>query len=167
MNDDEKAALAWLKDENAIQRNIRVQASGKRVSAELDISGGHAALVRLLRDEAPLHRRIRDALAKSIEPHVNSLLTLQKRLRRNVGRPKKSESDPTRLAYDIHAYDVKSSEAKQKLRRRRPAPAVGAEYKEVTEIEAIKSRGKKKTESFGLKRARKDFLIAYQRIDKA
>jgi hypothetical protein len=58
MKDDHDGAepiIAWLRDTNAIQRNVVKTAAGKTdVVAEHDLSGGLTVLLNLLRSSAPI-----------------------------------------------------------------------------------------------------------------
>jgi hypothetical protein len=82
IKDDHNAAkliIAWLRDTNAIQRDVVKTAAGKtEVVAEHDLSGGITALLNLLRSEAPIPRRVRDALVFALDPRGGFALAAEK-----------------------------------------------------------------------------------------
>ena len=91
LNDAEQRILEWLLDQNPIQRVIRKTDAGKdEVVRERDLSGGLNAFLNLLRSDAPISRRIRDALARSHDPHAASIFHFVKRASRSPGAPSPS-----------------------------------------------------------------------------
>jgi hypothetical protein len=78
-HDAAKLIIAWLRDTNAIQRDVVKTAAGKtEVVAEHDLSGGITALLNLLRSEAPIPRRVRDALVFALDPRGGCALAAEK-----------------------------------------------------------------------------------------
>ena len=160
LTDDEAKALTWLRDENGIQRNKLRQPSGKTIFVEHDLSGGHSALLRLLRSEGQIHHRLRAALAAALDPSGRSILVVQKRTSGKIGRPSKAEKSPARSVYEVLTIDEKIRREKQSIKTRRPQPAVGEEPRQVTTREAIKSLGLGKTKTHKLRSARKGSRIS-------
>ena len=139
LNDAEQRILLWLLDQNPIQRVIRKTAAGKTdVVAEHDLSGGLNAFMNLLGSDAPISRRIRDALRRVFDPMGLSILHLAKRPRRARGRP---DTDDTLRGFLRHEYDVlvhpeKTAKAEEKVKKRR-IRATGTHTKKVTVDEKI------------------------------
>ena len=132
----EALAIAWLRDENAIQRNIKQARSGKVSVVEHDISGGLFALLQMLRNGSkPLSFRLREAIAHALDPRGMSSLQLKKRSRNKPGRPSKENSTRMALseAYDVQAIPAKISEQMKK----RKIPAAGEVGKSTLKSEAI------------------------------
>jgi hypothetical protein len=129
--DDNARAIRWLGDENEIQRNVRVERSGKKSVVEHDISGGQAALIRILLSNDELSRELRDALAFALEPIGNSLLQLKKRLRRRPGRPSKSSAirNVVQNAYEVHVVGPEIEAERKNPRVKPPLSAVGMKQK--------------------------------------
>jgi hypothetical protein len=142
LTEDERRALLWLRDKNSAQRNIRNHPDGSReVVDELDLSGGQAALVRLLSDcTKPINERIRWALAEALDHFGGSALQLKKRARRSAGRPKKdSIADDVRRAFDVLIIpDEIDCEARKKR-----VPAAGEKPKNLPREEIISRIGNK------------------------
>lgn len=140
LSEDERRALAWLRDKNTIQREITPKRSGKNDIQELDVSGGQAALIRILDDDKrPLHPELRHALAAALEPIGNSLLQLKKRLRRGPGRPTKSDSTRAAVvdAFEVRVVPAEIHAAWKALRQKRPQPAGGTKPRPVKRADAI------------------------------
>jgi hypothetical protein len=125
---DERLAIQWLRDENQIQRTLSGAPSGKNSVREDDISGGHAALIRILRGSAPLSSPLRLALARALEPLGDSMLQLKKRLRRGPGRPPSSDSVRGAVvdAFEVAAYPKAVGEEIEALIKKQPQAAIGA-----------------------------------------
>jgi hypothetical protein len=88
LNDAEQRILLWLLDQNPIQRDIVTTAAGKdKVVRERDLSGGLAALMNLLGSEAPISRRIRDALLRAFDPMGTSIFHLVKTTKTRARAP--------------------------------------------------------------------------------
>jgi hypothetical protein len=140
MNEAENKALFWLKDENAIQRNVRRERSGKRSVTEHDLSGGQSALIDILRSGSPINQELRDALASALDPIGNSLLQLKKRLRRRPGRPSKIDdlNEACRNAYEVHSIGPKIEQERRSPKAKRPQAAAGTRQKKPTREDAIK-----------------------------
>lgn len=139
-NDAERRIIVWLLDQNPIQRDIRKTDAGRHEVAELDLSGGLAALLNLLRSDAPISRRIRDALSRALDPVGPSILHLEKRPRRARGRP---GADDTlrgflRHEYNVRAHGEKTALAEEAVKKRRPIRAHGVPPRKTT-IEEITS----------------------------
>jgi hypothetical protein len=143
--------IAWLRDANAIQRDVVKTAAGKTdVVAEQDLSGGLTALLNLLRSDAPIPRRVRDALALALDPHGGSLLQLKKRVRRAPGRPSADSSvkDAVRKAYDVVRHPDAVEKAQAAIKKRRPTRALGMPPKKVTTDEIISEVGVPRSEHY-------------------
>jgi hypothetical protein len=151
MKDDHAAAeliIAWLRDTNAIQRDVVKTAAGKtEMVAEHDLSGGLTALLNLLRSEAPIPRRVRDALVFALDPRGGSLLQLKKRARRAPGRPSADSSvkDAVHKAYDVmrHPDAVEAT-----IKKRRPIRACGIPPRKVTTDEIISALDVSRSEHY-------------------
>ena len=143
MKDDHDGAepiIAWLRDTNAIQRDVVKTAAGKTdVVAEHDLSGGLTALLNLLRSDVPIPRHVRDALTLALDPHGGSLLQLKKRARRAPGRPSADSSvkDAVRKAYDVVRHPDVVEKAQAAIKKQRPIRALGMPPKKVTTDEII------------------------------
>jgi hypothetical protein len=148
LNDAEQRILLWLLNQNPIQRNIVKTAAGKTdVVAEHDLSGGLNAFMNLLDSDAPISRRIRDALRRSVDPMGLSILHLAKRPRRARGRPR---TDDTLRGFLRHEYNVlvhpkKTAKAEEKAKKRR---AAGTHSKKVTVEETILELGVSRSEHY-------------------
>jgi hypothetical protein len=155
LNDAEQRILLWLLDQNPIQRVIVKTAAGKTdVVAEHDLSGGLNAFMNLLESDAPISRRIRDALRRSVDPMGISILHLAKRPRRARGRP---GTDDTLRGFLRHEYNVrvhpeKTAKAEKKVKKRR---AAGTHSKKVTVEEKILELGVSRSEHYRRLRAAK------------
>jgi hypothetical protein len=144
LSEGEERALQWLSDENLIQRNIIEKSSGKRVVIEHDLSGGLAALIRLLQDtQAPLHPQIRLDLARRLDPYGDSALQLIKRPSRKPGRPRQdSVGDTVRKVYEVMVMPRRLDATMGELRKKVPIPAAGMDPKAVRKTDAIKEISK-------------------------
>jgi len=150
---DAEPIIAWLRDTNAIQRDVVKTAAGKTdVLAEYDLSGGLIALLNLLRSDAPIPRRVRDALALALDPYGGSLLQLRKRARRAPGRPSADSSvkDAVRKAYHKKRHPNAVAKAKAVIEKRRPIRAFNADgpSKRVTIKEIIREIGVSRSEHY-------------------
>ena len=145
LNDAEQRILEWLLNQNPIQRVIRKTDAGKdEVVRERDLSGGLNAFLNLLRSDAPISRRIRDALARSHDPHAASIFHFVKRASRWPGRPS-TVRDTVRRTYDVMAHPEKTAKAEQKVKKRR---AAGTHSKKVTVEEKILELGVSRSEHY-------------------
>jgi hypothetical protein len=148
LNDAEQRILLWLLDQNPIQRDIVTTAAGKdKVVRERDLSGGLAALMNLLGSDAPISRRIRDALLRAFDPMGTSILHLVKRPRRARGRP---GTDDTLRGFLRHEYNVrvhpeKTAKAEKKVKKR---GAAGTHSKKVTVEEKILELGVSRSDHY-------------------
>jgi hypothetical protein len=158
LSEDERLALHWLHDENQIQRTISKTTGGKKLVREDDVSGGHVALLRILRSDAPLNISLRHALANALDPFDDSLLQLKKRLRRSPGRPSRFATVEGAVAdaYDVHVIPDKIEEEKERITRKRPQPAVGMKSKPVRNDEVMKNLGVGRTRGYELKKRKND-----------
>lgn len=143
--------IKWLRDTNAIQRDIVKTAAGKtNVVAEHDFSGGLTALLNLLRSDAPIPRRVRDALALALDPYGGSLLQLKKRARRAPGRPSADSStkDAVRKAYDVVRHPDAVEKARAAIKKRQPIRAARMPPKKVTTDEIISALDVSRSEHY-------------------
>jgi ribosomal protein S20 len=150
MKDETDAIVAWLRDTNAIQRDVVKTAAAKTdVVAEHDLSGGLTGLLNLLRSDAPIPRPVRDALAIALDPYGGSLLQLKKRARRAPGRPSTESSvkDAARRAYTVVREEPAAEEAKNAIEKLRPIRANGTIQK-ATKKEIVHKLGVPKTEHY-------------------
>ena len=159
LNDAEQRILEWLLDQNPIQRDIVTTAAGKdKVVRERDLSGGLAALMNLLGSDAPISRRIRDALLRAFDPMGTSILHLVKRPRRARGRP---GTDDTLRGFLRHEYNVrvhpeKTAKAEKKVKKR---GAAGTHSKKVTVEEKILELGLSRSEHYRRMSAHKSLKL--------
>ena len=138
--DTDQQIIGWLRGTNTVQRNVvRTPAGRDKVEAEADLSGGLSALLNLLRSDAPISRRIRDALARSLDPHGDSILHIKQRASRVRGRPSADSSvrDAVRKVYVVVRHPNAAARAEAAVRKSRPIPAVGTKPKKVTTGEKI------------------------------
>lgn len=154
-SDDEKRAMAWLRDENQIRRVTREERSGKKSVEENDVSGGLQALLGILRGGAPLTPDLRQALAFALDPQGASLLQLKKRLRRRPGRPAKHNSikGVMKAAFEEIYIPRLVAETKKTIKPR--VRAAGADQaREDIQARAVKKvgemEGMRKTQIMGL-----------------
>jgi hypothetical protein len=150
LNDAEQRILLWLLDQNPIQRVIVKTAAGKHeVVGERDLSGGLNAFLNLLRSDAPISRRIRDALARSHDPHAASIFHFVKRASRAPGRPSADDTvrGTGRRTYDVMVHPEKTAKAEEKVKKRR-IRAAGAHSKKVTVEEKILELGVSRSEHY-------------------
>jgi hypothetical protein len=148
---NEKRIIAWLLDQNPIQRVIVKTAAGKHeVVAEPDLSGGLNALLNLRRSDAPIPRTVRDALARALDPMGASILHLKKRARRASGRPSADDTvrGTVRRAYDVVVHPKKTAKAEEKVKKRRPIRAAGTHSKKVTVDEKTLELGVSRSEHY-------------------
>jgi hypothetical protein len=140
MNEAENKALFWLKDENAIQRNVRRERSGKISVTEHDISGGQRELIHILRDKYPPSRELCNELASALEPIGDSVLQIKKRLRRRPGRPSKIDriEGAINYAFEVHSIGPKIEQERRSPKTKRPQAAAGTRQKKPTREDAIK-----------------------------
>jgi hypothetical protein len=145
---DEKLAIQWLRDENQIQRTISHTRSGKTLNREDDISGGQGALTRILRNiGVPLSPSLRLALAGALEPIGVSVLRLEKRPSRTVGRPAKGDSvrSAVRDAFEVTVYSNEVLDEAERLGKSQPQQAAGIAMPEPAVIEqALHNVGEKR-----------------------
>lgn len=147
LSEAEKRAIQWLRDENAIQRNVRELPSGKKEVQELDVSGGLAALLHILRDnQAPIHPSLRQALAHALDPIHFSLLQLVKRPRRTPGRPGNTSSTRglAKQAYEAKVVPAEVDAEMVRLFSTQLIPAAGMKRKPARKQDAIKNVGAKR-----------------------
>ncbi|WP_374309834.1 hypothetical protein [Methylocella sp.] len=156
-SDNEKRAIAWLRDENQIQRVTREERSGKKSVEENDVSGGLQALLGILRGNAPLTPDLRQALAFALDPQGSSLLQLKKRLRRRPGRPEKHDTTKGAVKAAIEEIYIPKlvAETKKSIRPRIRAAGVD-QAREDIQAQAVKKvgemEGMAKTKVTGLMR---------------
>ena len=147
---NEKRIIAWLLDQNPIQRVIVKTAAGKHeVVGERDLSGGLNAFLNLLQSDAPISRRIRDALRRACDPMANSILHLGKRASRAPGRPSADNTvrGTVRRVYDVRVHPEKTAKAEEKVKKRR-IRAAGTHSKKVTVAEKIFELGVSRSEHY-------------------
>jgi hypothetical protein len=161
LNDAEQRILEWLLDQNPIQRDIVKTAAGKHeVVRERDLSGGLNAFLNLLQSDAPISRRIRDALRRACDPMANSILHLGKRGSRAPGRPSADDTvrGKVRRVYDVRVHPEKTAKAEEKVKKRR-IRAAGTHSKKVTVKEKILELGVSRSEHYRRMSAHKSLKL--------
>jgi hypothetical protein len=132
MNDQERKAFDYLLDQNSLQRTTKVARSGKKTTIENDVSGGLAALIRLLEaTEWPLHPALRTASAYALSSEGR--LVVRKRLQSRRGRQERI----VKKATAIHSAEVRVKTARRILESKRPWSPAGMEPNPITKTQAI------------------------------
>ena len=164
---NEKRIIAWLLDQNPIQRVIVKTAAGKHeVVAELDLSGGLNALLNLLRSDAPIPGEFgMRSRARSIRWGPQSFISRSEQ-DAHPGAPPLSIPSGAQCAELTTWWFTRKRprRRKQKVKKRRPIRAAGTHSKKVTVDEKTLELGVSRSEHYRRLSANKSLKLRGKKL---